>query len=121
MLVIYLSAVFVALVLQHQERRHRTELALLYERLDMPMPSRRPKLRKGESWVHIVLGTLLVMIGSLTLAANITVMKVMEVPEGQWEFNAVILATGMTLFFLGLRSLKENKNFENALRDQTTL
>jgi hypothetical protein len=121
MLVIYLSAVLVALVLRHQERRHQTELGLLYERLDIPMPSRRPKLRKGESWVHVVLGTLLVILGSLALVANIAVMKVMEVPEGQWEFCAVMLATGITLSFLGLRSLKENKNYESALSDQTTV
>ncbi|MCX6145223.1 MAG: hypothetical protein NTZ35_18620 [Ignavibacteriales bacterium] len=118
MLVIYLSAVVVAIVLRHQERRHQTELALLYERLDMSMPSHRPKLHKGESWVHIVVGTLLVMLGSLALAANIAVMQVMEVPNGQWELCAVMLATGMTLFFLGLRSLRENKTYERALGDQ---
>ena len=121
MLALYISAVVVALVLRHQERRHQTELALLYERLNMSKPSRKPKLHKGESWVHVALGTLLVMLGSLALAANIAVMKVIEVPEGQWEFNAVLLATGMTLFFLGLRSLKENKKYANALRDQPML
>jgi hypothetical protein len=121
MLALYVSAVIVALVLRHQERRHQTELALLYERLDMSRPDRKPKLRKGESWVQVVLGTLLVMLGSLALVANIGVMKVMQVPEGQWEFNAVILATGMTLFFLGLRSLKDNKKYESVLRDQTTV
>jgi hypothetical protein len=121
MLALYVSAVIVALVLRHQERRHRTELALLYERLDMSMPTRKPKLRKGESWIHITLGMLLVMLGSLALVANIAVMKVVEVPAGQWEFCAVLLATGITLSFLGLRSLEENKNYESALSDQTTL
>jgi hypothetical protein len=118
MLVIYLSAVLVALVLRHQERRHQTELALLYGRLNMPKPSRKPKLRKGESWVHVALGMLLVMLGSLALAANIAVMKVIEVSEGQWELCAVLLATGITLSFLGFRSLKENKNYEHELGDQ---
>jgi hypothetical protein len=121
MLILYLSAVVVAVALRHQERRHQTELALLYERLGMSVPPRRPKLHKGESWVHIVVGTFLVILGSLTLATNIAVMKEVEVPKAQWEFSAVMLATGMTLFFLGLRSLKENKNYERALRDQKTV
>jgi hypothetical protein len=114
MLALYVSAVVVALVLRHQERRHQTELALLYEQIDMSMPSHRPKLRKGESWVHIVVGTLLVMLGSLALAANIAVMQEVEVPNGQWELCAVMLATGITLFFLGFRALKENRNYERS-------
>ncbi len=121
MLILYISTVVVAVALRHQERRHQTELALLYERLGMSIPVRGPKLRKGESWVHIVVGTFLVILGSLTLATNISVMKEVEVPKAQWEFSAVMLATGMTLFFLGLRSLKENKNYERALRDQKTV
>jgi len=121
MLALYLSAVVVALVLRHQERRHQSELALLYERLDMSMPSRRPKLHKGESWVHIVVGTFLVILGSLTLATNIAVMRDLDIPRSQWEFSAVLLAGGVTLSFLGLRSLKQNKDYEDARRDQSTV
>ncbi len=118
MLIPYLSAVVVAVILQHQERRHQNELALLYERLGMPMPPRGPRLRKGESWVHIVVGTTLLILGSLSLTTDIAVMKDIDVPQAQWEFSAVMLAAGVTLSFLGLRSLRENKSYERTLRDQ---
>lgn len=120
MLILYISAVVVALVLRHQERRHQMELARLYEILGAPMPTLKPKLHRNEAWTQIVLGTLLAIAGSLSLATNIAVMKELEVPQEQWEFSAVMLATGITLFFLGDRSLKEHKKYERALRDQSS-
>jgi hypothetical protein len=119
MLILYVTAVTVAIILRHQERRHQAELALVYERIGRPVPLRRPKLQKHVSWMNLAVGAIVVIVGSVALAANIAVAKDgLPVSPGQWEFSAVLLATGLTLCILGVRSLQENKRYEHAVRDQ---
>lgn len=122
MLILYLSAVVVAIILRRQERRHQLELMIAYQRLGMPLPLHRPKLQKSECWLNLVLGGFLTVGGTSFLAiyANM-VREHLQIPTMQWEFSATMLAAGITLFILGARSLQENKNYERALRDQKTV
>lgn len=117
---LYVTSVIVAIMLRHQERRHQRELSLLYERIGKPAPPRKPKLQKHECWVHLVLGTCLAVIGFGTLASGIA-MKDLQTPPGQWEFSGIMLATGITLFILGARSLQENTNYDRMLREQNAV
>jgi H+/Cl- antiporter ClcA len=113
MLAIYVSAVVVAILLRRQERRHRKELALVCEHLALPPPSQKPKLRLLECWLNILLGLFLTAGGTyffwlfLSISNSVREGPRIAVPLGEWEFSAILLATGISLLFLGFRSIQE--------------
>jgi hypothetical protein len=112
MIIMYISAVFVAFLLRHQERIHYLELKLEYELLGKPMPMPKPKIPTLESWLNVLLGIFLILLGSLSLVTELIVMKDnLPVPREQFTFIAVVLATGITMVIFGIQSLQRNHQF----------
>ena len=96
MIIMYISAVFVAFLLRHQERIHYLEL----------------KIPTLESWLNVLLGIFLILLGSLSLVTELIVMKDnLPVPREQFTFIAVVLATGITMVIFGIQSLQRNHQF----------
>lgn len=115
---IYIAAVLVSLVLHRQERRHLYELSLEHQRLGKAMPAPKPKLPKLESWLNLVLGAFLLFgFGATFLWINLSrLSESVRDPRftpyaAEWEFTSVVLATGIALVILGIRSLIQNRRY----------
>jgi len=110
---IYISAVFVAIILGHQERRHYRELQLEYELLGRSMPMPKPKIPKLESCLTIIIGIIITLFSFLSLAASITLLSHnLEVGDEQITFSTVFLATGFTITIFGIRSIRQYRRYE---------
>lgn len=125
---IYITAVLISLVLERQERRHLFELNLEYRRLGKTMPPPKPKLPMLESWLNVVLGLFLMFgLGLLFLWTNFSMLKysaknpALGPHQSEWDFTATILATGVALTFLGIRSLILNYRHKRFVSSKTPL
>jgi len=120
-IIIYISAVFIAILLKHQERKHHLELTFEYELLGKRMPMPKPKIPKLESWLNVLLGIFLTLLGTLFLVIEFIVLRhKLPVDREQFKFIAVFLATGITMVILGIQSLQRNRQFAKINSAQTT-
>jgi hypothetical protein len=105
---LFVTAVVGALILQRQQARHRYELRRECERLGWDAPPPGPELSDLESWVSILLGAMLTALaGAFINAALVTPFGLID--AGWIELIAVILASGLTLLWLGGRGWLENR------------
>ena len=103
---IFFAAVIGGLVLDRQEKRHRYERRVEYERLGWEIPPPLPKLSSLESWVNIVLGVCLIALGVWFL--NVAFRIPPESIENDWlTLIALFLASGVALVWIGLKALRE--------------
>ncbi|MBM4169257.1 MAG: hypothetical protein FJ215_08890 [Ignavibacteria bacterium] len=122
LILVYVTAVLVSIVLERQERRHCFNIELEYRLLQKPVPPKRPKLPRLESWLNIAVGVLLLMLGALFLWTlfsvisnhQLTPLKPME--RDALMGGAVFVAAGLALIILGAKSLKLNSDYERANR-----
>jgi hypothetical protein len=99
------AAVVVSIVLDCQERQHRLEESLEYEYLgwEKPMPKLKPR---GEAGQSIIVGAILLTIGSAGLYAIVILEQVGEAIGGQY-IVAAFLAGGVALIVVGWRALRD--------------
>ena len=123
-LLIFVAAVLVAIVLERQERRHRYEKTWEYQRLGVPPPTVRPKLKRTEAWLNIGLGVLMLFFGSAMAWTHLKVMDALaarpdlpgQVPAGDfWEQTAFFLAAGIALIVLGATAVRQITRYERAI------
>ncbi len=115
---LFLTAVLLSIVLERQERRHRFELGLEYDRLGMSMPPLKPRLSPALSWLNVVVGIIMLIIGEVMLLSQISMlwlfaekhpMDPQSVAAG-FEFVGVWLATAIALIILGLKSVRQHRH-----------
>lgn len=70
-LMIYLTSLVVAFILERQRARHALSLRIRYRRACMSMPQHRPRLPLLESLLTLVLGVLFLAVGSTILWRSI--------------------------------------------------
>ena len=115
--VIYITAVLVSLVFERQERRHRFELDLEYERLGKVLPPLKPRLSIGTSWLNVVVGAVMLLLGIPMLWSQIQMLKIVPLLKKshdfmsgmQFEISGVWLATAIALIILGLKSVQQRR------------
>lgn len=119
MLIIFFTAVITAVLLRRQERVHQAELASLYQQLGRSIPVRKPKLRKYECWLALAAGGILAIAGTMNFVAGLVSAQIgIPAMQEMWQGGAVFLASGITIYVLGLRALQENKRYEDMVSSQ---
>ncbi len=117
---IFLTAVLASLILERQERQHSIELNYAYKRIDRELPRRKPKLPLLESWLNIAVGVYIFIIGVFVAIIMIHMFSLnganiepehSSILRQNIYFSAVFIATGFALIFLGIKSVKKNKEF----------
>lgn len=104
-LAVFVAAVLVSFVLDHQERNHRLHLRMEYERLGWEMPRMKPGLSRAEAVLNIFLGVVLLLFGGATLYGMLTLGSIGEVTGGQYTV-AAFLAGGVALIVVGGKGLR---------------
>ncbi len=118
MILVYVTAILVSIVLERQERRHRFNLEMEYRRLQIPIPPKRPKLPRLESWLNIAVGLLLLILGALflwTLFSIISNHRLSLPQPTERDFpmmGAAFISAGLALIILGTKSLRLNSAYE---------
>ena len=121
---IFVASVLVAVLLERQARQHALERGVEYERLGIPVPRRRPKLKKTEAWLNVGLGLVLVALSVFAVMAGIQLKVIAErfpghAPDISGDFSmaiqnsALFLAGGVALAWLGWRALREITRYES--------
>ncbi len=115
---IFVVAVVVSAFLDQQERRQRIELLVEYEHLGREMPKFPPKLPMLESLANVVLGCILLLIGSMGVITFIyvirhawTVVSKFENVPLETDFYATFIAGGLALMILGVKSVVANLKY----------
>ncbi len=115
---IFIVAVIISAFFDQQERRHRLELQIEYEKLGRKMPAAEPKLPMLESIANVVIGLILLEIGGV---AVITVLGTIGIVGNdmwgktaplQTDFSAALLAGGIALIILGAKGIRANRRFK---------
>ena len=123
-LLIFVASVLVAVLLERQARQHALERAVEYQRLGIPVPRRRPKLKKTEAWLNVGLGLVLIALSVFAVMAGIQLKVMAERFPGHaadlsGDFSmaiqnaALCLAGGVALAWLGWRALREITRYES--------
>jgi len=115
--VLYITAILVSIVFERQERRHRFELELEYDRLSKKLPPAKPKLSILTSWLNVAVGIIMTIIGILMLISQFAVLHIPHaldkqpavITGAQFELVAVWLATSIALILLGLKSVRQHR------------
>ena len=123
-LLLFVGSVLVAVLLERQARQHTLERTIEYERLRIPIPPRRPKLRRTEAWLNVGLGLLLVGFAVLTTLIGIQMRSIADkFPDHaadlandfsqsiQWA--TFYLAGGIALAWLGWKAIREISRYES--------
>lgn len=118
LLAVIIEAVFISAFFNQQERRHRFELEIEYGKLGRKMPVDPPKLPMLESIANIVVGFILAEIGGSSLWAFFhflgdprnTPMK-FHLWRQMVVAEVIMLAGGIALMMLGIRSVRANLKF----------
>jgi hypothetical protein len=124
-IIIFIAVVLISLLLYQQGLRHRLELKLEYERQKIPIPQMKPKNSVLVSWMNIVLGILMLGMGSISLWALFTVAShfvnhpEIKIERIQWEMAAVFVAAGIALPILGILSLIKNYKYSKSLKEES--
>lgn len=104
---IFFAAVIGGLVLDRQEKRHRYEKRLQYDRLGWKIPLQKPRISMLESWANIILGAILFAAGVLFLKTLLEIPR--ELAVGILETPvAITLASGFALMWLGVKAVRQN-------------
>jgi hypothetical protein len=117
---ILIVAVVISAFFDQQQRRHNLELQVEFEKLGRIMPKERPKLPMLESIANVLVGLILFEIGALSLWAFLSVLGnagqiVMRLhPAGEIDSIASLLAAGIALMILGLKSVSANLAFRKS-------
>ncbi len=118
---IYLTAVIISAFFDRQERRHMLEQQIEYEKLGRRMPASVPKLPVLESMANIVVGVILFEIGGVSLWAMLATMGIggkemwSRLAPLQSDFAAGMLAGGIALIILGVKSVLANVKYRRGL------
>jgi hypothetical protein len=115
--IVYFAAILISIMFERQERRHRFELELEYDRLGKKLPSVKPRLSVPVSWLNIMVGMVMAVIGIPMLLSQFAMLRhsphLMKANDaitgGQFEMSAVWLATSITLILLGLKSVQQHR------------
>lgn len=104
---IFVAAVLVSLAFDRQERRHRFEIRLEYERLGWEMPAAKPRIPTLESVLNIVVGLFFFSMGGILLYTFLILGSDLG---ASWEqyIVAFSLAVGIAMMIVGGRALREN-------------
>ncbi len=114
---VFVAAVLLSIVLERQERRHRFELGLEYDRLGKSMSPPKPRLSKSVSLLNVVVGIIMLIIGEIMLLSQISMLWFFnekhplepQMLAAGFEFVGVWLATAIALIILGLKSVRQNR------------
>lgn len=113
----FVASVVVYAFLDRQERRHKIELQIEYEKLGKMLPEESPKLPMLESIMNIVTGVILCEIGIISLLAYLVIVReagsIMSrsISYPQLDFGAAFLAGGIALTILGVKGVRANVKF----------
>ncbi len=119
---IFIVAVIISAFFDQQERRHKLELQIEYEKLGKRMPKEPPKLPMLESVANIVIGLILAEIGGVGVwtflyavkhAGQIVSQSKVGV-SGEVDCLSAFLAGGIALMILGVKSVRANYKFRSA-------
>ena len=118
---IFILAVIISAFFDQQQRQHKLELQIEYEKLGRQMPEERPKFPMYESIANVVVGLILAEIGAVNLWAFIGVLRTAreivmksDLP-GQIDFTSALLAGGIALVILGAKSVRVNLKYRRRL------
>lgn len=123
-LLLFVASILVAVLLERQARQHALERTIEYERLGIPAPPRRPKLRRTEAWLNVWLGFVLV---GISLLAGVSGFQMKDIAERlpdhaailkddfslMIEWGAFYLACGIALVWLGWKAIREISRYES--------
>jgi hypothetical protein len=123
-LLVFVAAMLVSILLDRQARAHRLERAAEYERLGIPIPPRRPKLKRTEAWLNVGLGLLLVGLAPIFTLGGLQTLRLVESFPGHaadpgFDITQLILqgsfllASGIALAWLGWKAIREITRFES--------
>ena len=123
-LLVFVASVLVALLLERQARQHTLERTREYERLGIPVPPRRPRLKRTEAWLNVGLGLILVALSALSTMTGVQMRSIAErlpdhAAELQNDFSRAIemaafcLASGIALAWLGWKAIREISRYES--------
>ena len=119
---IFIVAVIISAFFDQQERRHKLELQIEYEKIGKKMPQEPPKLQMLESIANIMVGLLLAEIGGVGVwtflyavkhAGQIVSQSKVGV-SGEVDCLSAFLAGGIALMILGVKSVRANYKFQSA-------
>lgn len=102
------SAVFVALALDRQQRRHRLQLEIECIRYGVDMPVQRPRVSRFEGYLNAAMGVLLFLAGCAmgwVLLAGDTG----AAPPGALQAPALFVAAGLVIAVAGGRILLRSR------------
>lgn len=123
-LLLFVASILVAVLLERQARQHTLERTFEYERLGIPVPPRRPKLKRTEAWLNVGLGLILVALSILSTMTGFQMRNIAErFPDHAaflnddfrvgLEWGAFCLASGTALAWLGWKAVRENTRYES--------
>jgi hypothetical protein len=123
-LVLFVASILVSVLLERQARQHTLERTMEYERLGIPVPPRRPKLKRTEAWLNVGLGFVLIGLSVLSTVSGFQMKGLAErMPDHAAHFNddfrmglewgAFCLASGIALAWLGWKAIKEISRYES--------
>jgi hypothetical protein len=113
---LFLAALAVSLVLDHQARRHCAERREAYSLLRIPEPPPAPRLKRTEAWLNVGLGCLVAALGGssawMMMMRNSLVNEhgapsELIASETEWETAALFGALGFSLVVMGVKALRE--------------
>jgi hypothetical protein len=115
--ILYITAVLISMMFERQERRHRFELELEYERLGKKLPPPKPRLSVPTSWLNVIVGAIMGIVGIPMLLSQFAVLQLSShltkpidaMMGAQFEMSAVWLATSIALILLGLKSVQQHR------------
>ncbi len=126
---IFIEAIIISAFFDQQERRHKLELQLEYEKVGKNVPVEPPKLPRLESFANILVGLVLAEIGGIGLWAFVGLMMrhgtsiLMnqnlrgEYFTGQTDFVAAFIAGGIALMILGVKSLRAHARYRDFIKE----
>lgn len=106
---IYLAAMGVSILLGRQATRQKREIALELARLGHPLPGVRPRIQILEALLSIAIGGVLIVpaVQGFWMIFR-TPLLVAQTGPGMGDFYSILLAAGVTLMFLGSKTLRQN-------------
>lgn len=128
-LAVFIEAVIVSVVFERQERHHRLDLEIEYEKQGMKVPPRTSKLPLLESIANVVVGLMVAefggifvwtILGMIRHAGGLGVKErdlIQSILANEIYFAAAFLATGIALIILGIKSVRANLKYRRKLSD----
>ncbi len=129
-LLLFVASILVAVLLERQARKHTLERTIEYDRLGIPIPPPRPKLKRTEAWLNVGLGLILVALSILSALTGIQMRSIAErlpdhAAELRNDFSQAIqwatfyLAVGIALAWLGWKAVREISRYESGALNPT--